>query len=754
MANIAPSIPIRSGTQPNASGITSLYTSSSGYAANGHPRGKIADFETLMNNGGHQAHIAFIKLCYIDFESWGGASSVGTVADADALFDHYQSRIDALQAAHRNVTIVHSTVPLYISGSSYTHNVRQHFNQRMRDTYRGLVFDLAAIESTDGNGNPVTNAAGFPVLAPEWSHTDGSHLNDAGSTRLAGALISFLAQVGSPTSQTGDLRVNPTSGTSYPANVLTILQNGAYTITMAPGVTTTTTDRIAVASGLTDVSITLNGVNINLGARTGDSDDNAAFLVGSRATVNLTLTAGSTSRLTSGANRAGLQVPSDGAKLTIGGTGTLEATATQGGGAGIGGNNSDTGGVITINSGTVRATGSGRGAGVGDGGGIGSLSLAAANKRRLLNYLRDQKRDRKIISGQMDTDHDQGTDMVNRVYQDTQRYPALKGFDFMQIPYTSDAFYRGGQQQIDEAINWWNGRNHNTLNMGNVIKPNTNGIVTFTWHWRMPRAAGNQDSWYTQNAGQPHWTNFRIPWRNNQLDKASADFARISADLERVAALLKQLQEKGIPVLWRPLHEARGHGWPPNWSGEQWDRAWMWWGASGPEPFKALWAHMYGLFNDHGLDNLIWVWNGQHPDYFPDPAMVDVVGMDIYFNEWPYYHPGDPNLTLYPNLANPGHSEFTDPYDRCRKRQYDHVLNMVPVAHRDRMIIALTENGYIPDPDHCLTDNAVWSWFMTWVYDYWSSDQHNTLNHRRHVYGHRDVITFDKLPDLTQYRLN
>ncbi|MDR2172644.1 MAG: hypothetical protein LBE32_00290 [Burkholderiales bacterium] len=195
--DIASTIPLRSGTQPNTPGITDVYTSSTGHGANGDPRAKIAGFVTLMNNGGHQAQIAFLKLCYIDFESWGGATSVGTVEGAEALFAHYQTTLNTLQQTYPNVTFVHVTSPLYIRGSSYAPATaaRHHFNQRMRQTYGSRVFDLAAIESIDRNGNPVFSLDNVsPALAGDWS-ADGSHLNDVGSARVAGALISFLAQV-------------------------------------------------------------------------------------------------------------------------------------------------------------------------------------------------------------------------------------------------------------------------------------------------------------------------------------------------------------------------------------------------------------------------------------------------------------------------------------------------------------------------------------------------------------------------------
>jgi len=344
----------------------------------------------------------------------------------------------------------------------------------------------------------------------------------------------------------------------------------------------------------------------------------------------------------------------------------------------------------------------------------GNVSDAEANKNRLFNYLADQY-GKNIISGQMDTAWTTNAtmDMIARVYTDTGKYPALKGFDFIQLPYGNE-----GKQQIDEAIEWWEGKNNNVKLLSG--KPDIHGIVTFCWHWKV----GTELEFDTDK------TSFRIPWKDGKLDTQSAAFQTINRDLDKVAALLQLLKDKGIPVLWRPLHEAAGNyelGWG----------AWFWWGASGAAPYKALWEYMYDYFtNTKGLNNLIWVWNGQHQSWFPNPATVDIVGFDIYHND----NPKDYS------------SQVTKFYE---------TLNMVPARNR---IVALAENGAIPDPDECIKDKAMWSWFMTWndsrntngethKDNFWTGEYHNTQAHKTKVYNHSAVITLDKLPDLTKYRL-
>jgi len=330
------------------------------------------------------------------------------------------------------------------------------------------------------------------------------------------------------------------------------------------------------------------------------------------------------------------------------------------------------------------------------------------NKIRLLNYLNDVYGN-YIISGQMDTSWttDDDMDMIARVYADTRRYPAIKGFDLLQLPDNNAPFY-GGRQQIDEAIEWWEGKNQGLSLLPG--RPNIRGIVTFCWHWR----TGTNYEFYTDR------TAYRIPWNGASLDFESPDFKTIISDLDKVASRLSALKEKDIPVLWRPLHEASGR--------------WFWWGASGAPAYIALWEFMHEyLTNVKQLNNLIWVWNGEHSAWFPNPDTVDIVGRDLYAND---------------------HSSY--------KRDFDNTKAMVPLKNR---MVALSENGRIPDPDQCIKDEAMWLWFMTWndsggssqgetdKDNFWTGEYNNPQAHKMKVYHHPSVITLDKLPDLTTYRL-
>jgi hypothetical protein len=143
----------------------------------------------------------------------------------------------------------------------------------------------------------------------------------------------------------GSLTVTGNGSVSYSSNVLTIDTNGDYTIS---GNSTNT--RIRVASGLTDVNVTISDLNINVSA----FGNTSAFDI-TDAVVNLTLEG--INVLRSGGNRAGLQVPQNATLLiTAESNGSLEAFGGTSG-AGIGGASGEINGTITIEGGSITATG-------------------------------------------------------------------------------------------------------------------------------------------------------------------------------------------------------------------------------------------------------------------------------------------------------------------------------------------------------------------------------------------------------------
>ncbi|RYE22576.1 MAG: mannan endo-1,4-beta-mannosidase, partial [Sphingobacteriales bacterium] len=203
-----------------------------------------------------------------------------------------------------------------------------------------------------------------------------------------------------------------------------------------------------------------------------------------------------------------------------------------------------------------------------------------------------------------------------------------------------------------------------------------NVILSPLWHWNSPTklkdAACNgsgETAWYS--GFYTNATNFNL--KAALADTNSADYKALIADIDIISAELQKFSDAGIPLLWRPLHEAQG--------------AWFWWGASGPEELKALWRIMYNRMTiDHKLNNLIWVFTNtgdSSAEWYPGNDVVDIVGYDGYDGK---------------NAGNPFKSQFATLKDR-----YD-----------GKKIVALTETGTIPNVATMRTENAYWSYFVTW----------------------------------------
>lgn len=93
--------------------------------------------------------------------------------------------------------------------------------------------------------------------------------------------------------------------------------------------------------------------------------------------------------------------------------------------------------------------------------------------------------------------------------------------------------------------------------------------------------------------------------------------------MDIVAALLKEVRDARIPVLFRPYHEMNG--------------SWFWWGGrKGPGGAAALYVQLFRYFTEHHhLDNLVWVWSCDKPhpgveEFYPGDRYMDVLGCDIY----------------------------------------------------------------------------------------------------------------------------
>ena len=117
------------------------------------------------------------------------------------------------------------------------------------------------------------------------------------------------------------------------------------------------------------------------------------------------------------------------------------------------------------------------------------------------------------------------------------------------------------------------------------------------WHCCDPRFTdGGNDC-----NGDKVWTMDNAP-SAEEWDQLCTDGTPLNAawkrEMDSVIPYLAQLQEAGVPVLWRPYHEMNG--------------AWFWWGNKpGENGFKRLWIMTYEYFTAQGLNNLLWARKGK-----------------------------------------------------------------------------------------------------------------------------------------------
>jgi mannan endo-1,4-beta-mannosidase len=216
---------------------------------------------------------------------------------------------------------------------------------------------------------------------------------------------------------------------------------------------------------------------------------------------------------------------------------------------------------------------------------------ANANTKALLKYL-GSIYGNHILSGQQDQAS------LDWVTTNVGKTPAILGADFMD--YTESRTSRGASsQEVDHALAF----------------AQKGGIVAFVWHWGAPTGLYDTENHRWWSGFYTDATDFNI--ETALADTTNANYTLLVNDIDTIAAQLKKLQDAGVPVLWRPLHEAEG--------------GWFWWGAKGPEPCKKLYRILYErLTNYHKLDNLIWVWNSVAPAWYPGDGVVDIVSADTY----------------------------------------------------------------------------------------------------------------------------
>ncbi|MCD8209190.1 MAG: Ig-like domain-containing protein [Bacteroidales bacterium] len=289
------------------------------------------------------------------------------------------------------------------------------------------------------------------------------------------------------------------------------------------------------------------------------------------------------------------------------------------------------------------------------------------------------------------------TEEAEWVHTWTGKYPAIAFFDYIHLPYSPANWI--DYSDITPVKDWWE----------------AGGLAGASWHWLVPSYEGCSIDEYTYDTtGKFKASNVLVDgtWENTVA----------KADLDKIADYILLLQNAGIPLIWRPLHEAAGNVYNTTFSG---GTAWFWWGADGAATYRALWKFMFDYFAEKGVRNLIWVWTTQTTTeadadyaYYPGDDYVDIVGRDVY------------NESGASNLAS----------------QFNNVAAMT--THK---MVTLSELGNVANISQQWNSGAKWLYFMPW-YDNANdgtrnfAHEHADINWWTSSFGSSAVLDRESLP--------
>ncbi len=289
---------------------------------------------------------------------------------------------------------------------------------------------------------------------------------------------------------------------------------------------------------------------------------------------------------------------------------------------------------------------------------------AIENAKIVYDYLREVYGE-VCLTGQMESTWMGSPDYeLNYIEENTGKLPAIRGLDFMHNDFAG---------VTERAKEWWE----------------RGGIPTICWHTGSDFASGYDES----KAHDLNWEEAFVP--------GTETYNKLIADMDRAVPYLQELEDAGVPVLWRPFHELDG--------------GWFWWSKGGADNFVKLWQLMYSRYTDYwGLDNLIWVLGysgngGNMAAWYPGDSYVDLIGADS-------YAPGA-NAHLF---------------EECEQ--------LAP----EGMPLVFHECGTIPTEEQM--EDAKWSFFMVWHTDYITSEKNNTKDSLTDIYNSEYFITLDELP--------
>ncbi len=224
-----------------------------------------------------------------------------------------------------------------------------------------------------------------------------------------------------------------------------------------------------------------------------------------------------------------------------------------------------------------------------------------------------------MIGEQLIGPNDLPNDMFARFDEGTGgigRKPAILGIDL--------ACYGLDLMNVGEGTERWN------IMLDQITAfAEEGGIVTATSHWRNPTYLPKYGATCRGLFGdgtEKYWE--ELLTEGTEINK------KFMEEIVLDGKFLKALSDRGVTVLWRPLHEANG--------------CWFWFTANSgkgyidAEYLRKLWRKLYDFYmNEMNIENLIWVYgpNIANEDgtilksamyYYPGDEYVDMLGIDWY----------------------------------------------------------------------------------------------------------------------------
>jgi mannan endo-1,4-beta-mannosidase len=266
---------------------------------------------------------------------------------------------------------------------------------------------------------------------------------------------------------------------------------------------------------------------------------------------------------------------------------------------------------------------------------------------------------------------------TDKIHDSTGKYPAMWSGDFL----FQDENIKNRWKMIHEAEKQWK--------MGAIVE-----IMLHT----CPPVYGEPCGWDEANGVLSHLPD--TVWKELITDGSPLN-SKWKSRLDIIAGYLQYLDDKGVAVLFRPLHEMN--------QGRFW-----WGGRKGPDGTARLYkiTHDY-LTKTMGIQNLIWIWDVQDLDY-----------------DWASYDPGGDYWDI---MA----LDIYDDASGYSLRKYNEILKIAG----DKPI-AIGECQRLPTSGQ-LHDQPRWTFVMPWAELVFNN---NSIGAIRELYTSANMITLDKMP--------